>query len=133
MMGPLFLAILASGPGSPAGSRTPPAGAPVVLWSDGVPIRGELLVASWYGPRHHGRRTASGQIFDQEGFTCAHRTLPFGKKLYIRLNRKTVEVTVNDRGPYARGRDLDLSLAAARALGMVGHGVAVVEVLEVRP
>lgn len=101
--------------------------------ADAPPFRGELLVASWYGPQHDGRKTASGEVFDQEGLTCAHRTLPFGTRLRVALNRREVEVRVNDRGPFCPGRDLDLSLGAARRLGMVDHGLAIVDVREVRP
>lgn len=114
----------------------PPSPRPVTTLEprpDAPPIRGELLVASWYGPQHDGRKTASGEVFDQDGFTAAHRTLPFGTRLRVELNRRVVEVRINDRGPFRKGRDLDLSLGAARKLGMVGHGLAIVEVREVRP
>lgn len=77
-------------------------------------------VASWYGPGFHGRGTASGQVFNAADFTCASRTLPFGTVLALTLGEKRVIVYVNDRGPYVEGRDLDLSAAAARALGFWG-------------
>jgi peptidoglycan lytic transglycosylase len=78
--------------------------------------------ASYYSK---GARVASGGRFDPNGFTCAHRTLPFGTRLRVidMLTRRTVDVTVNDRGPFVRGRVLDLSRGAAQALGMTGRGV----------
>jgi len=79
-------------------------------------------VASTYG-NESGRQTASGQRFDQNALTCAHRSLPFGTKLRVTHGDRSVIVTVNDRGPYVRGRVLDLSTAAARAVGLTGEGV----------
>jgi rare lipoprotein A len=83
-------------------------------------------LASWYGARHHGKRTASGEIFDQNKFTAAHRTLPWGSIVTVTNldNGKSVEVRINDRGPFKKGRIIDLSRAAARALGMVRSGVS---------
>jgi rare lipoprotein A len=83
-------------------------------------------LASWYGAKHHGKRTASGEIFDQNKFTAAHRTLPWGSivKVTNLENGKAVEVRINDRGPFTKGRIIDLSRAAARALGMVQSGVS---------
>lgn len=85
----------------------------------------KLVTASWYGPHHHGRRTASGETFDATAFTAAHRTLPFGTLLVVTNpeNGKAVTVRVNDRGPYVKGRALDLSEAAALAIGMHAKGV----------
>jgi rare lipoprotein A len=81
--------------------------------------------ASWYGEPHHGRLTASGEAFNMNALTAAHRSLPFGTRLrVVNLdNDREVEVRVNDRGPSIPGRVLDLSYAAARALGAVGSGV----------
>jgi rare lipoprotein A len=81
--------------------------------------------ASWYGQPHHGRSTASGEIFDMYALTAAHRTLPFGTRLLVTnlQNDRTVEVRVNDRGPWVSGRILDVSYAAARALDAVAAGV----------
>jgi rare lipoprotein A len=81
--------------------------------------------ASWYGPAHHGRPTASGERFDMHALTAAHRTLPFGTRLrVVNLdNDRAVDVRINDRGPHVPGRILDLSYAAARALGAVEAGV----------
>lgn len=83
-------------------------------------------VASYYADRFHGRRTASGERFDQSELTAAHRTLPFGTRVRVTnlANGRDVVVTINDRGPHRRGRVLDVSKAAARALGFVGAGLA---------
>jgi len=83
-------------------------------------------LASWYGAKHHGKRTASGEIFDQKKFTAAHRTLPWGSIVKVTNldNGKSVEVRINDRGPFSKGRIIDVSRAAARALGMVESGVS---------
>jgi len=82
-------------------------------------------MASYYGPGFHGRKTASGKTYDQNAMTCAHKTLPFGTKLQITLlsSGKTVVVQVEDRGPYMDGRVLDLSVAAAKKIGLAGVGV----------
>jgi rare lipoprotein A (peptidoglycan hydrolase) len=92
-------------------------------------------VASWYGPGFHGRQTANGEIYDQYRLTAAHRTLPLGTKVAVKnpTNGKTVEVRINDRGPYIDGRIIDLSYAAARALGMVKPGIVQVEVEIISP
>ena len=81
--------------------------------------------ASWYGPGLYGRKTASGEVLRPGTLTAAHRTLPFGTCLRVTNleNGRAVEVRVNDRGPYVTGRILDVSEAAARALGMHGRGV----------
>jgi len=89
--------------------------------------------ASWYGQEFSGRRTASGARFDPRGLTAAHKTLPFGTRIRVTNPRTgaSVLVTVTDRGPYCGRRDLDLSKAAAREVGILMRGVApvVVEVL----
>ena len=80
--------------------------------------------ASWYGPGFHGRKTASGETFNSNDMTAAHRTLPFGTKVKV-VNKKTgksVVVRINDRGPYAHGRVIDLSKASAQAIGISGVG-----------
>ena len=81
--------------------------------------------ASWYGEPHHGRPTANGERFDMNALTAAHPTLPFGTRLrVVNLNNdREVEVRINDRGPVMPGRIIDLSYAAARALGAVGAGI----------
>jgi rare lipoprotein A len=77
-------------------------------------------VCSWYGPGFNGRPTASGQTFNQDDYTCASRTLPLGTVLALTRGSHRIIVYVNDRGPYISGRDLDLSMAAAQALGFSG-------------
>jgi len=91
-------------------------------------------IASWYGPRFHGRRAASGEIFDQNAMTAAHLRLPFGTEVKVTnvSNGKSTVVRINDRGPYVRGRILDLSRAAAAELGMVSRGIARIT-LEILP
>jgi rare lipoprotein A len=85
-------------------------------------------VASYYG-NESGSHTASGQRFNQNAMTCAHRSLPFGTRLRVTHGDRSVVVTVNDRGPFVRGRVLDLSTGAARAIGLGGVGRVVAEVL----
>lgn len=106
----------------------------------------ETVTASWYGEPFHGRATASGEVFDMNGMTCAHRTLPFGALLLVRHGGRAVVVRVNDRGPYAVGEDgracwplrphpsrtLDLSLGAAAKLAMRDEGVSEVRVWRVQ-
>lgn len=87
-------------------------------------------VASWYGPGFHGRRAANGSIYDQNAYTVAHRTLPFGTMLVLEANGNRVPVVVTDRGPYIKGRDLDLSYATAKFLGIVKDGVVPIKVYE---
>jgi rare lipoprotein A len=85
----------------------------------------ESGLASWYGHPYHGRRTASGEIYDMGQMTAAHRTLPFGTRVRV-TNLETgrsVEVRINDRGPFTDGRIIDVSYAAAQVLGVVGRGV----------
>ena len=91
----------------------------------------ERMVASFYGGKFHGRKTASGERFDKNALTCAHKTLPFDTILIVTnpKNGKSVTVRVNDRGPFVRGRDVDLSYAAALEIGMIQAGVIPVEVV----
>lgn len=79
-------------------------------------------IASYYG-NEAGNKTASGQRFNQHAMTAAHRTLPFGTKLKVTHGSRSVIVTINDRGPFIRGRVLDLSKGAAHAIGLTGRGV----------
>jgi rare lipoprotein A len=92
-------------------------------------------VASFYGARFHGRRTASGARYDMHALTCAHPSAPFGTRLRVTdlESGRAVVVTVTDRGPFTGGRIVDLSLAAARRLGMTERGVARVRVERVAP
>ncbi len=92
---------------------------------DGEPAREfQRGGASWYGPGFHGRRTASGERYDMHALTAAHRTLPFGTlvRVHSLVNGREVEVRITDRGPYSHGRIIDVSRAAAEALGMLGLG-----------
>ncbi|MEN8244726.1 MAG: septal ring lytic transglycosylase RlpA family protein [Thermodesulfobacteriota bacterium] len=87
--------------------------------------------ASWYGKKFHGRKTSSGEIYDMHAITAAHKTLPLGT--YVRVhnlsNSNSIEVRINDRGPFVRGRIIDLSYAAATKLDIVGPGTAPVEIV----
>jgi len=117
------LALAAAGCASTKPTRATPASA-----APGTRIVG---LASWYGQRHQGRATASGEAFDMNKLTAAHRTMPFGTRLRVTNveNGRSVVVRVNDRGPWVNDRVLDVSQAAAKALGMVGDGVTKVEVV----
>lgn len=98
------------------------AAAGAVLWA--IPVHAaECHQASWYGAES-GNRTANGEHFDGSSLTAAHRSLPFGTKLRVTFQGKSVVVRINDRGPYVKGRALDLSRAAARRIGLIqpGHG-----------
>jgi rare lipoprotein A len=87
-------------------------------------------IASWYGPGFHGQPTASGTIYNQYELTAAHPTLPLGTRVIVTNlnNGSSVEVVINDRGPFAKGRIIDLSHAAADAIGMIAPGTALVRV-----
>ena len=86
----------------------------------------EVGVASWYGRPFHGRRTASGRIYDMHAMTAAHRTLPLGTRLRVTnlANRRSTVVVVNDRGPYVKGRIIDVSMRVAAVLGFKRRGTA---------
>jgi rare lipoprotein A (peptidoglycan hydrolase) len=90
----------------------------------------QVGLASWYGADFQGKPTASGQIFDEEKLTAAHRTLPLRSRVRVTNleNGRSVEVRINDRGPYVQGRVLDLSTRAAKALGMHKEGLALVRI-----
>ena len=101
--------------------------------SKGVPAREGFVeegMASWYGKRFHGRKTASGERFNMNALTAAHRTLPFGTLVKVTNlgNKKTVTVRINDRGPWAKGRIIDLSYAAAKQIGMIEKGCVKVRI-----
>lgn len=111
-------------------SHPPPSEAPPT--PDVVPARPAVVgTASWYGALHHGKRTASGEVFDMNALTAAHRTLPLGTRVRVTnlSNGKSVEVRVNDRGPVIGGRIIDLSRGAAAKLDAVDAGVFPVEVV----
>jgi len=88
-------------------------------------------IASWYGKNFHGKKTSNGEIYDMYAMTAAHKTLPLGT--YVRVqhleNKQELEVRINDRGPFVRGRIIDLSYTAAKKLGIVGPGTADVEIV----
>jgi rare lipoprotein A len=94
----------------------------------------ETGIASWYGPPYHGRQSANGEIFDTEKLTAAHRTLPFDTWVEVTnlVNNKHVDVRITDRGPFVNGRIIDLSLAAAREIDMVGVGIVRVRIKVIR-
>lgn len=91
-------------------------------------------VASWYGDPYHGRRTASGEVYDMNAWTAAHPTFVFGTWLRVRNldNGKITEVRVNDRGPFVKNRIVDLSRASAREIDMIGPGTARVRLTVIR-
>ena len=91
-------------------------------------------IASWYGVPYHGRKTASGEIYDMYQLTAAHKTLPFGVVVQVlnKTNARTVEVRVTDRGPFVKGRIIDLSRAAAEAIALIGPGTAPVKIKVIR-
>jgi rare lipoprotein A len=95
----------------------------------------ETGIASWYGPPYHGRRAASGEIYDMEKLTAAHRTLPFNTWVEVTnlTNGKKVRVRITDRGPFVGGRIVDLSRAAAREIDMIGPGIAKVRLEVISP
>ena len=119
-------------PAGPPVTRALP-GLGVVGPGTGVPISGSLptftAVAGWYGPGFTRSRMASGEPYDPTAFSAAHRTLRLGTMLRIAYGGKAITVRVNDRGPYVRGRDLDLSQAAAAALGLPGTGTVTAQIL----
>lgn len=103
----------------------------ILIFSDNMISNG--VFASYYGEPFHGRPTASGEIFDMNAYTAAHKTLPFGTMLEITNleNGKKVIVKINDRGPFVGNREIDLSRGAAEALGMIGQGIARVSIKQV--
>ncbi len=115
---------------APYGPEPPaPAPPPVVATPPAVPLTQEG-VASWYGPGFHGKKTTSGTVYDQYAMTAAHQTLPLGSNVRVTnlANGKSVTVLINDRGPFAKGRIIDLSYAAAQLVDMIGPGTAPVRV-----
>ncbi len=92
------------------------------------------VIASYYHSKFEGRRTSSGSIYRADSLTCAHKTLPFGTRLKVEnpTNNSFVIVKVTDRGPFIRGREIDLSFAAAERIGIIHEGVAKVEVTKLR-
>ncbi|MES2401907.1 MAG: septal ring lytic transglycosylase RlpA family protein [Pseudomonadota bacterium] len=133
---PVPIASPAPMPASPEAGGTPTEAAPLLSigsFSDlprpallaGEPAREfERGAASWYGPGFHGRLTASGERYDMNAFTAAHRTLPFGTMVRVHslVNGRDVDLRITDRGPFSRNRIIDVSRAAAAELGMLGLG-----------
>jgi rare lipoprotein A len=114
-------------PSSPETEQAPPI---AKIPTPAQPTMMETGLASWYGSRHHGKLTASGEVFNQEKLTAAHRTLPWGSRVKVinLANGKSVEVRINDRGPFAKDRIIDVSRAAARVLGIVRQGITTVRI-----
>jgi len=90
----------------------------------------EQGIASWYGKKFHGRKTANGEVYDMYGISAAHKTLPLGTMVRVHnlKNNKTINVRINDRGPFIEGRIIDLSYEAARQLGIAASGTARVKI-----
>jgi rare lipoprotein A len=113
----LLMFVVTQGLEAPAIARRSEATKPVRVWSG---------VASWYGPNFHGRLTANGESYDMYGLTAAHRTLPIGSLVRV-VNPQTnarVVVRINDRGPFIKGREIDVSYEVARSLGFDRRGLA---------
>lgn len=111
-----------TGPAAPETSESSPGTAKVVETFEGT--------ASWYGPEFHGKKTASGEIFDMTDLTAAHKELPMGTTCIVTnlKNNRSVTVRINDRGPFVKDRVIDLSYAAAKVVGMIDTGTAPVKV-----
>lgn len=109
---------------------TPPPAVVTQPPAPAAPLSVETGIASWYGHPYHGRIAANGERYDMEDLTAAHRTLPFETRVRVvnTLNEKTVDVRITDRGPFVDGRIIDLSRAAARAIELIGPGIAPVRV-----
>ncbi|HHT21751.1 MAG TPA: septal ring lytic transglycosylase RlpA family protein [Bacteroidales bacterium] len=105
----------------------------LALMLSSVAYSKDKVKASFYADKFHGRKTASGALYHRDSLTCAHKTLPFGTLLKVRnpKNDKEVIVKVTDRGPFVKGRTIDLSYAAAKEIGMIGHGVASVFIMKI--
>ena len=93
-----------------------------LAWSVTARAAEQCGIASWYGPGFHGRLTASGEVFNQYAFTAAHRTLPFGTIVTVHVGNLSVEVRINDRGPFIAGRVIDLSRAAFEVIAPLSAG-----------
>ena len=127
--------VLASACAQKEFSATPPAAAPparpvLASYREVRPVYREKGIASWYGRELHGRKTASGEVFDMYDLSAAHRTLPFGTVVRVTDNNtlRTVTVRINDRGPFHANRVLELSYGAARELGILARGTAPVDI-----
>lgn len=118
----------ASSPGTPRHPTSPHPTSPAEAEALNVQISDLYGLASWYGHPYHGRKTASGEVYDMYQLTAAHKTLPIGTRVEVtnQTNGKQVEVRINDRGPFIEGRVIDLSYAAAKEIEMIGPGMATV-------
>jgi rare lipoprotein A len=132
--------------GGCAGRESPPSETPGVPRAASAPLSVPALVvkneiyreqgiASWYGKELQGKKTASGEVFDMEALSAAHRTLPLGTMIRVTNldNSKSIKVRINDRGPFIKSRILDLSYGAARKLGFVEQGTTRVQIETVDP
>jgi rare lipoprotein A len=119
----VLLLAVSCGPRKPPSERP----APDSAWD-------EEGIASWYGKKFHGRQTANGERYDMHGISAAHRTLPFGTVVLVRNmnNGKELKVRINDRGPFIKGRIIDLSYGAARKLDMIRDGIVPVRIRVVK-
>lgn len=106
----------------------------LILFSSSLFGQTQVGKASYYGGKFHGRKTASGEVFDKNKLTAAHKTLPFGTKVKVtdKKSGKSVTVKINDRGPYVKGRIIDLSEFAAKKLGILEKGVTEVTLEEIK-
>jgi len=133
----LFMFAILAGCGGPKHERKPssypPSGHEEPPAVEQYPGERTLIVASWYGKDFHGRPTASGEPFDMYAMTCAHKQLPFGTQLRVTSvsNGKEVDCTVNDRGPFVAGRDLDMAFGAAQKIDLIGPGSAKVYIRQI--
>ena len=118
-----IMILMGCGTGSPRFASSPS----VEPWTGSTELEG---VASYYAHEFDGRTTANGEVYDMNALTAAHRSFPFGTLLRITNveNGKSVVVRVNDRGPFVEGRIIDLSLGAAKAVGMIQHGTTMVKI-----
>lgn len=116
---------------TPSATNIPPISPRVPVSPPAPIVQGEEGIASWYGHPYHGRRAASGEIYNMYDMTAAHRTLPFGTMVRVHdlENGRDVTVRINDRGPFVEGRIIDLSYAAAQAMGMPGLAHVRLEIL----
>jgi rare lipoprotein A len=136
--GVLVLAFLFSG--GCAGRDAPPSEIPAVSVAATTPVMPNEIyrergVASWYGKELQGKKTGSGEVFDMNGISAAHRTLPFGTMIRVTNldNSKSIKARINDRGPFIKSRILDLSYGAAKKLGFVEQGTTRVQIETVEP
>ena len=132
----LVVVVLVTAVSCAAPQRGPVGWDPTPVEGQDREVRREELLgrASWYGERHHGRTTASGEPFDMNALTAAHRTLPFGTMVRVTRTdtRQSVVVRINDRGPFTEGRVIDLSRAAATEIDMIRAGVVDVQLQVLR-